>query len=460
MDEKKYQIFISSTYTDLRKERDSIIKTILELYHIPIGMEMFSAEDEDQWEIIRRTIASSDYYILILGLRYGSKSHDNISFTQKEYDYAREKNIPILAFVMKDDSPLEQGRRDDDLREVNAFRKLVLSNNKMAQFWTTKDELTKNVSISLMKQIMQKPGIGWVRGDKAISEELSKELANLSKENRTLRTENERLKQLTPTRKPDIFTTLNGKNQLEIEFTKQEDIHIDFNGHDLPFRVIQYPKTINIDTIPEHLQTYVNTNGYAAVEIYNKSLPTKEKVDQYNIDRQIHFRIKGTAIKADFEFKNRGSIKANEIYADIEFPDFLLIMSDDEIDELDHPESPIPDNPLETAERAYKKNQRLTPVHLGMSHLNAFPNFKIPSQPRSLMPPMSFLKHNKELSSDLDKDNKKLTISIKSILHTRAISNKEYFIIPIRPGEGDIIITTVCEEYSEPIISTIPIVIR
>ena len=71
MKDKKYQIFISSTFKDLQVERDNIIKAILELYHIPIGMEMFSAEDEDQWEIIRRTIDISDYYILILGLRYG-----------------------------------------------------------------------------------------------------------------------------------------------------------------------------------------------------------------------------------------------------------------------------------------------------------------------------------------------------------------------------------------------------
>jgi len=102
----KYQVFISSTYTDLIDERDSIIKAILEMYHIPIGMEMFSAEDEDQWEIIRRTIEVSDYYILILGLRYGSKTTEMISFTQKEYEYALEKNIPILAFIMDENVSL------------------------------------------------------------------------------------------------------------------------------------------------------------------------------------------------------------------------------------------------------------------------------------------------------------------------------------------------------------------
>lgn len=70
--EKKYQIFISSTYEDLKEERRIVQDTILSMYQFPIGMEMFSAADEKQWEIIQETIDSSDYYVLIMGFRYGS----------------------------------------------------------------------------------------------------------------------------------------------------------------------------------------------------------------------------------------------------------------------------------------------------------------------------------------------------------------------------------------------------
>jgi hypothetical protein len=42
----KYQIFISSTFEDLKQERDIAIKAILEMGHIPVGMEIFSAGDE------------------------------------------------------------------------------------------------------------------------------------------------------------------------------------------------------------------------------------------------------------------------------------------------------------------------------------------------------------------------------------------------------------------------------
>ena len=50
--DKKYQIFISSTYEDLKEERKKVIEAILTMNHFPVGMEMFSAADEEQWEII------------------------------------------------------------------------------------------------------------------------------------------------------------------------------------------------------------------------------------------------------------------------------------------------------------------------------------------------------------------------------------------------------------------------
>jgi hypothetical protein len=56
----KYQIFISSTFEDLVPERDQVIKAVLEMGHIPVGMEMFSAADEQQWEIIKKQIDQSN----------------------------------------------------------------------------------------------------------------------------------------------------------------------------------------------------------------------------------------------------------------------------------------------------------------------------------------------------------------------------------------------------------------
>ena len=61
--EKKYQIFISSTYKDLIEARSKVRDAILSMMHFLVGMEMFNAADEEQWEIIQETIDSSDYYV-------------------------------------------------------------------------------------------------------------------------------------------------------------------------------------------------------------------------------------------------------------------------------------------------------------------------------------------------------------------------------------------------------------
>ena len=86
--EKRYQVFVSSTYADLQDERQRVIQALMEMDCIPAGMELFPAADEEQWEFIKRVIDDCDYYLLIIGGRYGSTTADGVSYTEREYDYA------------------------------------------------------------------------------------------------------------------------------------------------------------------------------------------------------------------------------------------------------------------------------------------------------------------------------------------------------------------------------------
>jgi hypothetical protein len=85
---KKYQIFISSTFEDLTEERRLVTEAILSMNHIPVGMELFAAGNEDQWTFIKNRIQESDYYIVIIAERYGSIGPKGISYTEMEYRYA------------------------------------------------------------------------------------------------------------------------------------------------------------------------------------------------------------------------------------------------------------------------------------------------------------------------------------------------------------------------------------
>lgn len=169
--EKKYQIFISSTYKDLIEARSKVRDAILSMMHFPVGMEMFNAADEEQWEIIQETIDSSDYYVLILGQRYGSViesgSDAGISYTEKEFRYAREKKIPVLVFIIDDDVAIKPEFIEKDPESIKKLAdfKTEAKKGRTVQWWTNIDELAREVSESLHQQMDRKKRPGWIRGD-------------------------------------------------------------------------------------------------------------------------------------------------------------------------------------------------------------------------------------------------------------------------------------------------------
>ena len=192
---KKYQVFISSTYEDLKEERDQAIKAVLEMGHIPVGMEMFSAGDEEQWQIIARQIEATDYYVIIVGHRYGSETDEGISYTEKEYDYAKECGVPTLGFVIDNTAPWPHDKTDNDSikkDKLDIFKVKVKS--KPVHFWSNKEDLHGKVSISLIKTMNANPRVGWTRSDEAIGPEITKEISRLSAENANLRRDMEKLR--------------------------------------------------------------------------------------------------------------------------------------------------------------------------------------------------------------------------------------------------------------------------
>lgn len=181
----KYQVFISSTYEDLKEERDVVVKAVLEMGHIPVGMEMFSAGDDEQWKIIQSHIDDSDYYVVIVAHRYGS-IWEGISFTEREYDYALKIGVPILGFVIDDQATwnpkfIEKERADELKAFVNKVKK------KPVGFWKNKESLYGLIPIALMKQMTASPRAGWIRGTAAADPRVLAELSRLSSENAELR---------------------------------------------------------------------------------------------------------------------------------------------------------------------------------------------------------------------------------------------------------------------------------
>ena len=232
--EKKLQIFISSTYLDLKEERQSAVEAVLSTGHIPAGMELFSAGNESQLEVIKRWINDSDIFLLILGGRYGSiENNSNKSYIQLEFEYALELNKPLFSLVISNnylDSKVSKSGKSvlelDNSNKYNVFKNVVTSN--LVEFFND----NKDIQLAIHKTIRDFENRyefdGWISG---------KNLQNtteLIKQNSQLLQENAELRE-----KVDFLT-------LKTQETSNNLTNVE--------KIIKELKSINID-IPEEIKT-------------------------------------------------------------------------------------------------------------------------------------------------------------------------------------------------------------
>ena len=169
---KKYQVFISSTYEDLKEERAAVTQCLLDNNCIPVGMEQFPASNMSQMEYIEKMLDDCDYYILIIGGRYGSLDDDGVGYTEKEYNYAQQKGIPVMAFVNLHPEKLPNEKCEHaNIEKFKAFRDRVRNAKKLVKGYSDIGDLKANVVTAVNAAIREYPGIGWVRATDLLQEE-------------------------------------------------------------------------------------------------------------------------------------------------------------------------------------------------------------------------------------------------------------------------------------------------
>lgn len=193
---RKLQVFVSSTFTDLIEERQAAVIAILKAGHIPAGMELFTAADRSQMDIIKNWIDESDVYMLILGGRYGSiEPTTGKSYTELEYDYAVEQGKALFAVVIKEEA-LEKKVKEhgtdflerDEPKSLSEFKKKVLSN--ISSFFEDVKDIRLCVHESLSDFSANRKLKGWVSADEIIdTHDLAEEIKKLNEENRILKAE-------------------------------------------------------------------------------------------------------------------------------------------------------------------------------------------------------------------------------------------------------------------------------
>lgn len=296
--EKRYQVFVSSTYSDLELERKLILESLSKMDCIPAGMEYFPASSAEQFEFIKRIIDDSDYYILIIAGRYGSELDDGTSYTEKEYEYAKSKGIPILAFIHGDKDAISSGKTDISLEKINKLEsfKREISSKMLVNYWTSKEDLCNKVVLSLIDAFKRYQRIGWIRGDQTNNESLLQQLNDIRLHNAALTRE---LIELRGKALPIIADLASGNESFDLFGVCCYNSNYNYENWCL---------TLTIDQISSKLMPliYISTPIMTVKEKFEgmlKSSLDKDSYDMFELDEDIFQTIK-------VHFEAQGYIKS------------------------------------------------------------------------------------------------------------------------------------------------------
>ncbi|MCQ9124097.1 DUF4062 domain-containing protein [Rodentibacter caecimuris] len=405
-------------------------------------LKILSAEDSQQWEIIKRTIDSSDYYVVIIGHRYGSiEPKDGISYTEKEYDYAVSKDIPVLAFIQDRNVALKPHERENDKDKADKLDKFVdKAKTRMCQFWTDSNDLISKVPTALFKSFLNKPQIGWIRGSNSISPEVVNELARLSKENNELK--NKLLELERDNDIPNINIQLNGGDSLELSYPDR------FEG------TISVPKMLKRESIEPDLLEFI-TDG--DIEQYNSNIPSEEEIYNYNKAQIRNELISKNKFPLFFSISNMGQVKATDIHIELSFPKEIKLFFKGEEPSLEFIKDPRPSDILLSAEK--KKREATDPV---TKLINQYSNLgRVVASP-SILPPLKLENLNRSYRKDLYlKDNNVVVIKVDSLLQTLTTKiDRDLFIVPLEKGNYVVVAYIICEQYKDGVELSFPLIIK
>jgi tetratricopeptide (TPR) repeat protein len=133
----KFSVFISSTSEDLQPFREATERGILGLKELyPIDMKHFSPTADNALQVCYDAVQSADMFVGIYALRYGYTPDSSVTYKDKngvirhgdgktsitewEYQWAIEKGIPLLLFVLDKDASwdyrLVQADKSDQMK--------------------------------------------------------------------------------------------------------------------------------------------------------------------------------------------------------------------------------------------------------------------------------------------------------------------------------------------------------
>lgn len=158
---KIYTAFISSAFTSLRKARSMVIDSLLDFRVLPVSMEHFTVSTSGEFSDIEELIDDSDFFIMLMGKRYGSCDENGVSWTEREFNYAMLKNKPVIVIVCDElaenlEKPLSE-LTEDEQRQVEFRNRITFARVE------TNDFPIKTILSQFFNTYNFSKCIGWTR---------------------------------------------------------------------------------------------------------------------------------------------------------------------------------------------------------------------------------------------------------------------------------------------------------
>lgn len=169
--EKRFQVFISTTYPDMQAARQALMLPFMDLGLVPMSMDLHLEDSHSLMPVAQRLINDCDYFVILLGGRYGTLSPLGLSFPHREYIFAATKRKPVLALIH--DQPLSlpedarEPHREGQVRRDDFAR--LLETKVPSYRWRDERELAGLVARVMPEMMRQYPAHGWVRADAVAS---------------------------------------------------------------------------------------------------------------------------------------------------------------------------------------------------------------------------------------------------------------------------------------------------
>jgi hypothetical protein len=162
------KVYLSATYSDLKKHRNVVYRLLRKARHDVIAMEDYVATDQYPLSKCLNDVAGSDLYVGLIGWRYGYipllDNAESRSITELEYRRAGDARIPRLMFLADKDASWPDAAKDsvtgegDGGKRVAALR-VELQSATLVGFFKSPDQLAGLVLAAVYRALEAQSGV-------------------------------------------------------------------------------------------------------------------------------------------------------------------------------------------------------------------------------------------------------------------------------------------------------------